>query len=170
MIMMGVLRMAEAVTYKLCWGDTEGKRTLCRDWDSCSGHSWYEMRDIQYCRYQVLFLLSLIDFTGDDYITVSGWPDDPRAAESGYDNVRIQTSPSSHANFEAVLQVTGELINRLRRTGKDGRLLLLESRNRDNYKEFSKDARKALGYVAGWRRKLMSYSAWLKQRNHRKER
>ena len=162
--------MVEAVTYKLCWGDIEGKHNLCHDWDSCDGHSWYPLSDVQYCRYQVLFLLRLIDFTGDDYVTGSGWPDDPGAADSSYDDVRIQTSPSSHANFEAVLQVTGELINRLRRTGKDGRLLLLESRNHDNYKEFSRDARNALGYVAGWKRKTLGYSAWLKQRNYRKVR
>ena len=161
--------MAE-VAYKLCWGDTEGKRTLCKDWDTCGGHSWYELKDIQYCRYQVIFLLSLIDFINDEYVTVSSWPDDPHKLETGYDDVRIQTSTPNHANFEPVLQITGELINRIQRTGKDGRLLLLESRTRDNYKEFSQEARNALYYCCGWARKRQGYRQWLadRSRNHRK--
>jgi hypothetical protein len=159
--------MVEAVI-KPCWGDIEGKRTLCRDWKSCRGHEWYEMKDIQYCRHQVLFLLNLIDFIGNGFETVAGWPEDPKLKETGYEDVRIQTSRSTHANYEAVTVITAELINRLERTGKDGRLLLFESRTRDSASELSQDARNALNYVAGWKRKQTSYRVWLSMRSYRK--
>jgi hypothetical protein len=105
----------------------------------------------------------------DGWETESGWPDDPRKDATGYNELKIQTSPSSHANFESILVITAELIKRLEATGKDGRLLLFESRCKDNYNEFSQDARNALNYVAGWSRKHLSYQAWLKQRKYRRK-
>jgi hypothetical protein len=153
---------------KLCWEtNANGKEVRCRDWNSCGGREWYEMRDIQYCRNQVLFLLQLIDYLPDGWQTVADWPKDPHQAETGYSDVLVQTSPSSHANYEAELVITAELIHRLERTGKDGRLLLFESRTRE-LTELSQDARNALNYVAGWKRKSLKYSFWLRQRNHRK--
>jgi hypothetical protein len=126
------------------------------------------MADIQYCRYQILFLLGLIAYT-DGWETAGDWPEDPLLKDTGYQDVDVQTSPSSHANYEAVLVITAELIKRLEATGKDGRLLLFESRCKDNYGEFSQDARNALNYVAGWKRKRLKYSDWLKQRKYRRK-
>ncbi len=130
----------------------------CRSWDDCNGHDFFNIQEIRYCPFQICWAIAcLITLHVDQYVSADRWP----RKESGYTEAPpTQHSVSPHAPYEAVKRETGEIIKRLERTGKDGRLLVLGVHSGQSIKELSTDARWALGYVSGWRRKRQSYSRW----------
>ena len=136
----------------------------CRDWNDCNGHDYYSMSEIRYCRWQCIWLLyNLIDHQDGKYTTIENWP--PEGKETGYDNTLIQHSRGAQAPFESFRRITADVLSRLERTSMDGRLLLLEIKN--DRLDFSQEARNALNYVNGWRRKRLDYNSWVKQRRYR---
>ncbi len=169
--------MAEVIV-KLCWETNgRGRNVRCHDWDGCPGRAWYSLHDNQYCRLQTLWILdNCIDYIDDRYVSAS-WPEQDKPASFIDNDARIQKSQPSTAGFTRPIQEVAEVIARLERTGKDGRLLLIEVKNAalkrgwdGIYREsYSQDARNALNYIIGWKRKRLSYRAWLKQREYRKK-
>jgi len=151
--------MAQTITLKPCKD--------CRNWNDCPGtKTWFSMSEIRYCKFQVIWLISnLIDYQ-DGYIVVSDWPQED--IETGYDDTPVQHSNKAAAPFETLRRITADVTSRLQRTGKDGRLLLLEIKN--DRLEFSEEANQALSYISGWRTKRMNYGLWKKQRRQRFER
>ena len=161
-----------------CWEkDEKGNNILCKKWKKCLGKTWYSQRDIQYCPKQNIWLMSkLIDYYDGHFMVIKDiWPLEKynedgeliiTEKETGYiDLTNVQVSPSSHAPYEKIRQICGELNYRLKRTGMEGRLLLLEVKN--NRLELSEEASHALSYVNGWRRKRLDYNSWVKQRRYR---
>lgn len=152
---------------KSCWDG----RALCRDWGSCPYNDvpeelrWFRLTDIQYCRNQILFIIEhVLNFKGDRYVTeLEAWPAESK--ETGYNDTPVQHSTSNSANFERFRQVTAEVLIRLESAGIDGRLLLLEVKN--NRLDLSQEAKRALNYISGWKRKRLSYSFWKRQRSFR---
>lgn len=166
-----------ATATKLCWEvNARGKTYRCRDWDGCEGRDWYSLHDNCYCRLQTLWIIeNCIDYVGDKYVS-SGWPEEEKS-KTGYDDVKVQHSQPSTAGFTRPIAEIAEVIKRLERTGKDGRLLLVEIKNaelrlrRGSYvQEYSKDARNALNYIIGWKRKHRSYRQWLADRDYENDR
>ncbi|MDD5338464.1 MAG: hypothetical protein PHG35_03510 [Dehalococcoidales bacterium] len=160
---------------KLCWEvDGRGRNRRCRDWDGCPGHDYYSLHDNQYCRMQCIWIIdNCIDYVGDKYISV-GWPSEEKG-ESGYNDTPVQHSQPSSAGFTRPIQEIAEVIKRLERTGKDGRLLLIEVKNAElklkhgSYvQEYSHEARNALNYCCAWKRKHRSYRQWLADRQYKK--
>lgn len=139
----------------------------CRSWEGCLGKSWYSMSEIVYCRQQVLFILdNILDHQDGRYVTVlDNWPAEEK--DTGYDNTPIQHGVRAEAPYARFRQITADVISRLERTGKDGRLLLLEVKTDRLWSEYSQEARDALNYVNGWRVKRLGYQAWVRQRRYR---
>jgi len=164
--------MIKLAIEKQCrWVDERGRRHVCTNWDDCAGKSWYAMGDIRYCRYQVIWLIDAglyVSVTGDIQVDIEQWPSQDEA--TGY----TRAEPTQHSvnltTFERPVEVFAELAARLARTGTDGRLLIheVQSRRFENVAMLSREARSALGYASGWKRKRMGYSDWKKQRNRRR--
>ncbi len=149
----------------------------CRDWSNCPGHEWYSMSDWCWCRPQVLWMIEQFFGVHGTLGVVLGresWPAEGRA--SGYTEApKTSHSVNSHASFERPMQLVGELEHRLLKTGKDGRLLVLEVHvhNACNTtgRDLSQDARAAQGYFSVWKRKRLGYVQWQAEKtrqNHRK--
>ena len=139
----------------------------CRDWSDCPGKPWYSIADIRYCRYQVLWIIEnfIVCNAGKSESERDTWPVEEQ--DTGYTEApKTSHAVSAHAPFERTLQVVGDITRRLERTGKDGRLLVLEVHNSV---PLSQDARNALNYVNGWREKHRSYTQWLADRKYRKK-
>ncbi len=136
----------------------------CRPFRNCSGFPWYKPSEIRYCRKQCIWLIKEFLQSKGGFIMMARdtWPADEYV--SGYtDAVPTQHSISSHAPFELVCQIVGELSSRIEDTGKDGQLLVLEV-HQGGY--LSVDGNNALHFVSG-KRKRMRYEEWLKQRDRR---
>ncbi len=160
---------------KLCWEtDDKGRSVRCRDWEGCPGRDWYSLHDNQYCRQQCIWIIdNCIEYSGGKYQSM-GWPPEDKP-ETGYNDTPVQHSTPANASYERPIQEIVEVIKRLERTGKDGRLLLVEIKNAElklkgeSYRQqYSQEARNALSYVAGWKRKHRSYRQWLADRQYKK--
>jgi len=130
----------------------------CKDWNDCPGKEYFQMSDIRYCPHQILFIIeNFIDYrSGNLVITSDKWP--PENKVTGYvDTANIQKSVPSHAPFERPMQIAAEVRARLCKTGADGKFLVVEV-HAGEY-TFSKEAKNALYYCSGWRRKG-SYYRW----------
>jgi len=141
----------------------------CRNWNECIGKESYMIAEICWCRHQCRWLIEnfLKMDTGKIVITHDTWP----VETTGYtEEFKSSRNINAHAPYEKTLQVVAELHFRIDRTGKDGRLLLLEVLNQCN---LSNEANQALSYVSGWRRRRQSYRQWKadrKQKNGQKYR
>ncbi len=133
----------------------------CKNWDGCPGARWFSIGEIRYCRLQSIWLIQ-------EFLKVEGirivmdrytWPDGDTAEAP-----KTSHASNAHAPYEKVVQVVGELSRRLERTGKDGRLLVLEVKQEGG---LSNDARNALNYACGDKYKNMEYFDWMRQRRYR---
>ncbi len=138
----------------------------CRTWKDCTGHEWYEIREIRYCSWQVQWIIeNFLRVWADEIIVMRDtWPS--QDVETGYtDAPQTQHAISSHAPFEGVLQMVAEVHRRLEWTGSDGRELVLML---EHGTDLSSNAHDALRYCSGWRRKDTSFKDWLRLREWRK--
>ena len=143
-----------------------GRVITCRNWDDCAGHAWYAPKDIIYCRHQVCWIIKeFLEYAaGSISAARTDWPSEGR--ETGYRNApAVRKTISYRAPYELVLQIAGEVAARVKEAGHDGRLLMLELLS--GQVDLSREARNALAYCSGQKRKAMTYEAWLKQRELR---
>jgi hypothetical protein len=75
---------------------------------------------------------------------------------------------STEALFAKAILIIAELDQRLARTGLRGELLAEQCVNREKMDYLGDNARDALYYVAGWRRKPRSFSQWLSDRKYQR--
>jgi hypothetical protein len=134
----------------------------CRKWDRCEGKDYFDLKEICYCFNQVEFLiLNFLRCDGNEIkLERDTWPDNLMS-----DN--YSTSPSCHAPYEAVMMVIGELRARLALTGLSGQNLVLHLHQGTRPGD---DARWALGYVAGNKRKRQSFNQWKSDKIYQKTR
>lgn len=139
----------------------------CHDWRGCQGYKWYSLTDIVYCKLQCLWLIETFLAIEGEQIVMDRftWPSEEG---TGYtDAPKTSFSNAAHAPYEKIVQCVGMLSARLERTGKDGRLLVLEVESES--KDLSKDARNALYYSCGRNHKRMKYADWLAHRKYRQK-
>ncbi len=138
----------------------------CTNWRDCPGNiEWFAPSEIRYCKRQNLWLIAQFLVCESDRIAMARftWPGEDKATgyteapRTGYGAVK------AHAPYERVVEIVSELAWRLNRTGKDGRLLVMEIKLEGG---LSRDALNALWYVVGRRHKTSSYQDWLKQRKY----
>ena len=128
----------------------------CRSYKDCTGKPWYHYGAIRRCIYQVVWIRE-----HSEILRVGTWPSDPDGA--GYIDPEIKTGYKSEAYFEKPVGILAEVEYRLNRTGVSGKLLRAEVLAEV---ELSEEARDALMYCKGRRRKDMSFMAWKTQRNY----
>ncbi len=128
----------------------------------CQGKTWYTYGEIVFCRYQVLWILAYAEL-----LETGKWP--PEGKETGYINPPLSGPPQlkPEGRFVKPSEIIAEVRARLRKTGKDGIILVQSVRAGDGYGELCQEARDALSYCAGWKRKRMPYREWLKKRRWR---
>jgi hypothetical protein len=137
----------------------------CKDWKTCYwqgvdiSNCWFGYQDIRWCSLQVCWLLKY-----SDYLHEGKWPTPDSTVAGG-----MRGKQTTEASYAKVMLVIAELDTRLEKTGWRGKLLIEECKNREKLEYLSKDARDALYYVVGWRRKDRSFQAWLKDRRYRKK-
>lgn len=129
----------------------------CKMWKGCKGKAWYDFGEIHWCPQQNFWLLKYADI-----LHQGEWPTPDATAPGG-----MSGKPVSGAAFTRVVLVIAELDMRLSKTGWRGRLLAEECKNRYEMDDLSHDAKDALYYVAGWRRKEMDFNEWRKKRRYR---
>lgn len=141
----------------------------CRDWAGCYGKDYYAPGEIQFCRWQMMWLLwHLEELQSDIYPSLTSsytnWP--PNLAEGSRDG----------AYFETPAGLAAVITQRLEKTKKDGKLLLAQVKAQFDdtadalyrcYENLDKDAKLALGYISGRWPKRMPYSKWRWQKSHR---
>ena len=132
----------------------------CRSWNGCSGYAYFTQSDITFCRYQMFFLLENLGT-----LTAGEYPREP--VETGYIDIPATKITKGGAAFETPATLAAEVQWRLDRTGKDGKLLRYQVEAGYKLSYLDKDARMALNYISGWKRKLLSYPDWAKSRRYR---
>ncbi len=134
------------------------------DRQGCYGKEWYGPKEIQYCVHQIMWIIyNLPDLREGIY------PRDPRVTgytdPFGKSNVRNQT-----ASHVIPCEIAAELRVRVSQCGVEGKLLLAETLLGQSFGCLSPEARTALYYCCGRRRKSTSYRQWIALRTQRKDR
>ncbi len=136
----------------------------CRSWQKCKGYDFFEPKDINFCRIQMMWLCSHLLMLGSGV-----WPPDPKT--TGYIEQPGFNAPGVRGSggFETPAGIAGEVGRRLKFTGWDGDTLMHEIvvLNAERYEDLSRSAKNALNYVVGVRAKNMKYNRWLVQRSWR---
>lgn len=130
----------------------------CRKWGGCPGKDWYSFADIRFCVQQVFWLLKYA------YMLRQGvWPSPESVLEAGIRGRQM----IAEGRFAKAVLVMAEIDKRLARTGLRGEVLAEQCINREKMDYLSDNARDALYYVAGWKRRRMSFYQWQWQRRRR---
>jgi len=118
---------------------------------------WYSPGEVKFTRRQVLFLIKNLPILREGY-----WP----AEASSYIDIPLSKKPGKHkAYFETPIEYAAEIQSRLEKCGLDGLILeAIEGWDKSipsmgSYLRMpewviGRRRRKALGFVAGWRRKI----------------
>jgi hypothetical protein len=122
--------------------------------------AWHSYAEISFTREQVFgFLLPHRREMKD-----GRWPPRPGA---GYEEAG-GSARREHAPFEAAVSVIAEVEARLEGTGEAGEALLGEvDAGIEDISLLSRPARRALDYIAGWKRRRISYSLWKWRQGHK---
>lgn len=131
-----------------------GRRCLeCRtkaDRRGCRGFEWYSIPEIKFCWAQCKWLLEHLE-----EIKVGEWPTE--SVETGYIDRPARGRYQTGAYFERSCQIAAEVEVRLEATGKAGQLLYAQIKAELS---LTLEAREALAYIVGWRRKRMAFNDW----------
>jgi len=120
---------------------------------------WYPPNKIIFSQAQMLFLLENLDLLrGGDY------PPDPSSTDP-----QKSGKHSHRAPFVTAVELSAEVTWRLGRTGVDGKLLLAEAKLGVDIALLNYEAKRALKYCSGWKRKKMSYQSWKNQNRYRQK-
>lgn len=130
-------------------------------WKECGGKVFYSFSDIQFCWYQMVWLISNLLILGEDK-----WPEDPLG---GTVDMPLKRRRVGHeAYYCKPREILAETMTRLNKCGSDGTTLIEEIHSGLTDMELlSSVAKSALFYVSGWARKEMPYKAWGRQQRYR---
>jgi len=141
----------------------EGKHPclICTDYRQCplteKEKESFEYWQIRWCSQQNFWLLKYAEL-----IHKGQWPVADATAPEGMSGKVLTEAASAKASL-----LIAELGERLSKTGWRGRLLAEQAINREKMHYLDDDAKDALYYVSGWRRKGRNLSSWLKDRRYR---
>ena len=123
---------------------------------------WWNYSEIRFTAEEVLWILENMEL-----LRGGEWP--PEHKNSGYIDASFgEKRIKSEAGFVKPVIIISEIEVRLDRTGVDGKLLLAEAKLGVDIALLSYEAKRALKYISGWRRKRMSYQNWVSQSKYRK--
>lgn len=122
----------------------------CRNYYGCEGKDSYSYSEIRWCPWQVLWILER-----EDKLRGADW--------GKKDDVRKTGGNPHDAPFTKGVDVVAELELRLAQTGVYGELLKAEIEAGRTFQTLSANARAALMYVKGWRRKRIDFKRWLRE-------
>ena len=135
----------------------------CKDWRKCplteSEKEYFGYQDIRFCSQQVFFLLKY-----GEIMRGQRWPEPDDSAPGG-----MSVKFISEATWAKVSLLLAELDERLDRTRLKGDLLREQCQNREKMEYLSDDAKDALYYASGFKRRTMSFVDWLRKRRERHE-
>ncbi len=134
----------------------------CQDYRNCpygEGKPWYHYGEIRFCLFQILFIIE-----NEESLERGDWPINPDG--SSYIDPNIKTGFGSEAYYCKTVEIIAEVNYRLARTGVDGKLLREQVLRGVEYNDLDPEARSALMYMKGMRRKRMSYKAWIRKRRY----
>ena len=122
---------------------------------------WFSYRDIRFAREQFFFLINNLEIIKEGY-----WP--PSPDKSSATEIPGEAVPKSYAYYTKPCEIAGEVEFRLNKTGDDGKTLVHEIQELgvDTYEKLAPDAKNALNYISGWRRRKTSYKDFLATRNY----
>lgn len=126
-------------------------------WKGCPGKEWFDFGEIRWCPQQNFWLLKYADI-----LHAGEWPTPDVTVAGGMRGMKV-----TEAAYVKVVIAIGEVDDRLKKTGWRGRLLAEECKNKEMMDDLSNDAKDALYYVAGWRRKETDFNDWRKKRRYR---
>ena len=119
---------------------------------------WYSPGEIYFTREQIMFLIENFaekSSAGEWELVCNKWPPDPDKID-----ILIQTSLCK-SPFETVACLLAEVELRIEKTKTDGKLLMSEIVGGIEIREdLSAEAKLALNYISGWKRKQSPYSKW----------
>jgi hypothetical protein len=98
-----------------------------------------------------------------EMLRVGIWPS-PEITVAG-----VRGQMNTEASFTKAVRAISEVDIRLSSTGWRGRLLCEECINREKMMYLSDDAKEALYYVSGWRRKDTPFRTWRAMRRYRND-
>lgn len=137
----------------------------CRDWRECKEEGPFDYGEIGFCRPQMMWLIYHLGT-----LCEGQWPVE--------NNTKIGRTPlQQQAYFVRVAEIAGFVEWRLKLTGVDGKLLKSEMALEKKLAEgqewpkslveilntLSSEARRALNYISGRRRKKDGYGTWKKR-------
>jgi len=126
----------------------------CRTWKECYGKDWFGYHEIRWCPKQVEWLIE-----HQEMLRRGEWPTEETSDNPGSRQVKTEGA------FVKASVIVGELDVRLSNTGVCGKLLVALIKSGASLHD--RDARDALYYISGWRRKATSFRAWRNQRDRR---
>lgn len=136
----------------------------CKDWRFCEVRDYFALSDIKPCPFQVVWLLATFTRKREDgeyEFWIDKWMPDPSHTE-------LASSSTFKSPFESIACLSAEINWRLNRTGKDGKELMMDVLNGTlNIEYLCEDARNALEYISGNKRRRVSYAEWKKVRKYR---
>lgn len=125
---------------------------------------WYSPGQITFRREEMIFLIQSLPMLKEGY-----WPPNPLG--SGYTEAPLSKKVRHHkAYFEIPEQFAYECEFRLEKTKSDGKILYWQLQAGINdYEDLEPDAKTALNYISGWRRRTSSYPIWKAKRRYAKK-
>lgn len=127
----------------------------CQSYKDCLGKPWFHYGEIRFCPFQILWIIEHSE------TMIANWPSAPEG--SSYVDPRIHTGYRSEAHYAKSVGILGEVEYRLQRTRVDGKLLREQVENGKDIAMLAPEARSALMYIKGWRRKKIGYKRWLRE-------
>jgi len=129
----------------------------CKDYRECIGKEWFHFGEIRWCPYQCIWIIS-----NAATLRAGRWPQDPDRTDTNPG----QRSIKAEASFTRPILILAELESRLKRAGIQGKLLVAQVEAGREFDDLDRDARDALMYVKGFRRKKITFNEWKKARRY----
>ena len=134
----------------------------CKRWKQCpfwhppysAGKEWYHFGEIRWCPFQVLWILE-----NAHTLEAGRWP--PEHCDTGYEDRLGGENIKTEAGFVKPELIIAEVKSRLNRTGLHGKLLVSQVEAGRDFDDLDEEAKAALMYVKGWRRKKTGFKKWL---------
>jgi hypothetical protein len=150
--------------------DDKNRWHSCRSWRDCDGHEYYETYEVQFCRFQMLWLLANLLILKDGRY--------PPGTASGYIDLHLESNKTltGRASFETPVGLAAEVEIRLDRCGLDGVILKavvmwgeapdrLAKGLKMEYQDVLRRQERALQYISGWRRRRITYKDFCSHQN-----
>jgi hypothetical protein len=129
----------------------------CHDYRLCIGKEWYNFSEIKWCIWQVIWIL-----TNCEVLQSGRWPKELYSDNEGQRTIKTE------ASFVKPILIWAEVDKRLKRTGTAGKLLCAQIKAGETFDTLDDEAREALMYVKGLKRKKSSFRRWVRETYHSK--